>query len=48
MPNPFDSSYDSEQDRRDAGFRALGREVRIARNCTTEYSNSTGARDAGV
>lgn len=32
--NPFDPGYYSEAELADAGFRSLGRNVRIARNCT--------------
>ena len=34
MANPLDPGYYTEEDLRDAGFRRLGRDVRIARNCT--------------
>lgn len=32
--NPFDPGYYDEHDLRDAGFKAVGRNVQIARNCT--------------
>lgn len=32
--NPFDPGYYDEHDLKEAGFRALGRNVRIAKNCT--------------
>jgi acetyltransferase-like isoleucine patch superfamily enzyme len=34
MGNPFDTGYYTEDDLCDAGFRSLGRNVRIAKNCT--------------
>lgn len=34
MKNPFDPGYFSEQNLQDAGFKALGKNVRIAKNCT--------------
>ncbi|WP_313083965.1 acyltransferase [Pulveribacter sp.] len=32
--NPFDPGYYTEQDLQKAGFKSLGRHVRIAKNCT--------------
>jgi galactoside O-acetyltransferase len=34
MSNPLDPGYFTESDLRDAGFKSLGSNVRIARNCT--------------
>ena len=34
MNNPFDPGYYSEDDLRDAGFKAIGHNVRVAKNCT--------------
>lgn len=34
MKNPFDPGYYDEIDLRDAGFKSIGRDVRIAKNCT--------------
>jgi galactoside O-acetyltransferase len=34
MMNPFDPGYHTEDTLRDAGFRKLGKNVRIAKNCT--------------
>jgi galactoside O-acetyltransferase len=33
-PNPFDRGYYTEADLQEAGFRRLGRDVRIAKDCT--------------
>lgn len=32
--NPFDPGYFNEHELKDAGFKAIGRKVRIAKNCT--------------
>jgi acetyltransferase-like isoleucine patch superfamily enzyme len=34
MPNPFDPGYYTEHDLKDAGFKRLGRNLRIDKNCT--------------
>lgn len=34
MPNPFDPDYAAEGELKDAGFRRVGSNVRVARNCT--------------
>lgn len=34
MHNPFDSGYYSEHDLRNTGFKKIGRNIRIAKNCT--------------
>ncbi len=33
-PNPFDPGYYHEDELRDFGFKSVGRDVRVARNCT--------------
>lgn len=34
MKNPFDPGYFSEVDLKDAGFKSLGKNIQIAKNCT--------------